>query len=132
MSKELVPDALWREVEPLMPRHRPQRKGGRPYASDRDCLRGIIFVLKTGVPWQMLPPEAFGVSGSTCWRHFRDWTKAGVWKKLHRRLLNRLAKQGAVDLSEAAVDSASVRAVFGGGTPGRTPSIGRKTAVNAT
>ena len=121
MSKELLPDALWREVEPLLPRHGAQHKGGRPFGSDRDCLRGILFVLRSGIPWQMLPQEAFGVSGSTCWRRFRDWTEAGVWKKLHRQLLNRLAKYDAVDLSEAAVDSASVRAVFGGATPDRTP-----------
>ena len=132
MSKELVPDALWREVEPLIPRHPPPRKGGRPPASDRDCLRGILFVLKSGVPWQMLPPEAFGVSGSTCWRRFRDWTEAGVWPKLHRKLLNRLAEHGVLDLSEAMVDSASVRAVFGGATPGRTPSTGPKTAAKGT
>ena len=121
MSKELLPEALWREIEPLLPRHGPQRNGGRPFGSDRDCLRGILFVLRSGIPWQMLPQEAFGVSGSTCWRRFRDWTEAGVWEKLHRRLLNRLAKHDAVDLSEAAVDSTSVRAVFGGATPGRTP-----------
>ena len=121
MSKELLPDALWCEVEPLLPRHGPQHKGGRPFGSDRDCLRGIIFVLRSGIPWQMLPQEAFGVSGSTCWRRFRDWTEAGIWKKLHHRLLNRLAKYDAVDMSEAAVDSASVRAVFGGATPDRTP-----------
>lgn len=131
MSKELLPDALWQEVEPLLPRHPPQRKGGRPFASDRDCLRGILFVLRSGISWQMLPHEAFGVSGSTCWRRFQIWTEAGIWKKLHHQLLNRLAQERAVDPSEAVVDSASVRAVFGGATPDRTPLIGRRTAVNA-
>ncbi len=132
MSKELVPDALWREVEPLLPPRPPSRKGGRPAASDRDCLRGIVFVLKTGVPWHLLPREAFGVSGTTCWRRLRDWTEAGVWTKLHRRLLNRLAERGVIDLSAAAVDSASVRAVFGGATPAPTRSTGPKKAVKGT
>ena len=117
MAKELLPDELWCEIEPLLPAHLEQAKGGRPWASDRDCLRGILFVLRSGIPWQMLPREAFGVSGSTCWRRFHDWSQAGIWTKLHHRLLNRLGKQGAVDLSTAVVDSASVRAVFGGPTP---------------
>ena len=42
---------------------------------------------RNGVSWQSLPIESFGVSGSTCWRRLRDWTKAGVWPKLHRLLL---------------------------------------------
>ena len=121
MAKELLPDELWAEIEALLPMHPAQPDGGRPWASDRECLRGVIFVLRTGIPWQMLPSEAFGVSGSSCWRRFRDWSQADIWTKLHHRLLNRLGKRGAVDLSTAVVDSASVRAVFGGPTPGQTP-----------
>jgi len=131
MANELLPEALWREVQPLLPPHPPHPKGGTMFKDDRRCLRGIIFVGRSGISWQLLPTELFGVSGSTCWRRLRDWTRAGVWPALHRRLLNRLGRLGHVD-KEAVVDSQSVRAVFGGATPGRAPWIAAKTAANAT
>ena len=59
MSKELLPDELWQEIEPLLPPRPPRSpKRGRPPVDDRDALRGILFVLKTGIPWQALPTEA--------------------------------------------------------------------------
>jgi len=130
--KELLPDELWTEIEPFLPSHAAQPKGGRPWADDRACLRGIVFVLRSGIPWQLLPTEAFAVSGSTCWRRFQQWTDAGIWSQVHRRLLNRLGKLGEVDRSFDVVDSASVRALLGGRIPARTPSIAEKTGANAT
>ena len=128
MAKELLPDELWREIAPLLPPHTPPSpKGGRPPVDDRDALTGILFVLKTGIPWQALPAEAFGVSGSSCWRRFSEWTTAGVWPRLHRRLLNRLGKAGGVNLDRVVVDSQSVRALKGA----RTPDPTRPTAANA-
>jgi transposase len=63
-------------IEPLLPpRPPPSPKGRRPPVDDRDALRGILFVLKTGIPWQALPAEAFGVSGSSCWRRFGEWNR---------------------------------------------------------
>ena len=134
MAKELLPDELWHEIEPLLPPPAPPSpKGGRPPVDDRDALRGILFVLKTGIPWQALPAEAFGVSGSSCWRRFDEWTKAGVWPELHGRLLNRLGRCGGVNLDRVVVDSQSVRAVKGGApTPAPTPRTGRKAAASAT
>jgi Putative transposase of IS4/5 family (DUF4096)/Transposase DDE domain len=58
---ELLPDELWAEVEPLLPPPPPRSpKGGRPPVDNRDALRGIIFVNRTGISWQMLPAEVFG------------------------------------------------------------------------
>jgi len=111
---------LWAEIEPLLPAHPPQPGGGRPFSDDRLCLRGLIFILRTGIPWQFLPTECFGVSGSTCWRRLSEWTKAGVWKAVHHKILNRLGVMGEIDLSTAVIDSASVRAVLGGRTPAPT------------
>ena len=132
MAIELLPDELWNEIEPVLPPQRPQPKGGRPWIENRPCLLGILFVLRTGIPWQMIPTEMGCASGSTCWRRWRDWTQAGVWPKVLERLLNGLGKRGAIDWSRAIIDSASVRAVFGGAIRDQTPRIGRKTAVNAT
>jgi len=132
MAKELLPDDLWAEIEPLLPAHRRQPKGGHPWCDDRKCLRGIIFVLRTGIPWQMLPREAFGVSGSTCWRRFAGWTRAGIWPQVHQRVLNRLGKLGEVDHTRAVIDSASVRALFGGLIRVPAPWTAVKTGANAT
>jgi transposase len=130
MAIELLPDELWNEIEPLLPPHAPQPKGGHPWTEDRPCLVGILFVLRTGLPWQMIPKELGCGSGSTCWRRLRDWTRAGVWAQVHRRLLNHLGKLGQIDWSGAIIDSASVRAVFGGPTQDQTPRIGPRRAAN--
>jgi transposase len=57
MAKELVTDELWEVIEPLVPEELPKPKGGRPRIDDRAALTGIIFVLKSGIPWEMLPQE---------------------------------------------------------------------------
>ena len=72
MRRELVLDEMWVVVEPLLPEEPPKRKGGCPRVPDRATLRGIVFVLRSGIPWEMLPREAFGCSGMTCWRWLRD------------------------------------------------------------
>ena len=132
MAKKRVTEALWEAISPLLPEHKPSPKGGRPPVSDRACLEGIIFVLKTGMPWQMLPTRLGYGSGSTCWRRFHAWTRLGVWPELHRRLSRVLGRRGKLNLERAVIDSASVRALKGGRTPARTPRIAAKMAVNAT
>ena len=50
MAGALVPDVLWNLIEPLLPVPSPKPRGGRPRLKDRECLAGIIFVLRSGVP----------------------------------------------------------------------------------
>jgi transposase len=96
---------------------------------DRKALAGIVFVLKSGIAWSMVPAEMGCGSGVTCWRRLRDWTESGVWPAIHARLLGLLGKAGQIDAELAVVDSANVRAVFGGRTPVRTrPTAARKAA----
>ena len=57
MAKELVTDELWEVIEPLLPKEAPKPNGGRPRVDDRATLTGILFVLKSGIPWEMLPKE---------------------------------------------------------------------------
>jgi len=78
MAKPLVNDQLWKLTEPILPKHPPCPKGGRPPIDKRKTLTGIIFVLKTGIPWQYLPREMGCGSGMTCWRRLHDWQKAGI------------------------------------------------------
>lgn len=118
----LVPDDLWDAFEPLLPPEPPKPKGGRPRVPDRAALAGIVFVLRTGCPWRLLPKELGCGSGTTCWRRLRDWQEAGVWQRLHETLLNWLGDEAAIDWSRASVDSLSVRAKRGVSRLARTPS----------
>jgi transposase len=130
MAQPLLPDELWKEIEPLLPPERPKPDGGRPRVPDRDCLVGIIFVLKTGMPWRFLPSELGCGSPVTCWRRLKDWTDAGIWSQIHAKLLKVLGQRGRLQRDTGVIDSASVRALFGGRTPVPTPPIGRKKAAN--
>jgi transposase len=132
MARQWVTDDLWKQVKPLLPPEPPKPKGGRPRIPDRRCLVGIIFVLRTGCAWNDLPAELGCGDGTTCWRRFRSWTEADVWPAVWQRILNTLGRDRRVDLSRALVDSASVRAVFGGAIPAQTPRIAGKTAANGT
>jgi transposase len=116
-AKPILPDALWDRIALLFPSHPSQPKGGRPWLSDRQCLMGIIFVLRTGMPWSWLPRELGCGSGVTCWRRLRQWQQQGIWQQIHRALLTELQYAGALDWSRAVIDAASSRAVFGGRTP---------------
>ena len=59
MSKPLLPDGLWQEIEPLLPPPKPRRFRfpGRKPLERRKVLTGIVFVLKTGMAWDDLPPD---------------------------------------------------------------------------
>ncbi|MDP9364832.1 MAG: IS5 family transposase [Chloroflexota bacterium] len=122
MSDPLVPDDLWEAIEPLLPQAPPRPKGGRPRVPDRAALAGIVFVLRTGCPWRLLPKELGCGSGTTCWRRLRDWQEVGVWARLHERLLNWLGDEAAIDRSRASADSLSVRAKKGGEQTGPNPT----------
>ena len=132
MAKSLVPDELWEIVQPLLPPHPPRPHGGRKPVDDRACLAGILFVLKTGIGWEDLPKEMGCGSGMTCWRRLLDWHKAGVFQRLHEALLARLRQAGCIDWSNVVVDSASVRAVFGGNKRAQILPIGRRKAASIT
>src|SRR5678816_3291132 len=79
MAAALLPDPLWDLVEPFLPTAPRRPKGGRPRISDRACLTGILFVLRSRIPWQMLTQELECGSGMTCGRRLRDWQRADVW-----------------------------------------------------
>lgn len=126
MAKLLVTDELWSLVEPLLPQWTPSPKGGHPRTSDRVCLSGILFVLKTGLPWEEFPQE-MGCCGMTLLNRLNEWRTAGVWEALHRLLLDKLRGEDAIDFSRVIVDSSSVRAIHGGKKRDPVPSTGPKT-----
>jgi len=132
MSKLLLPDELWAIVEPLLPPAPPRPKGGRPRVPDRAALTGIIFVLRSRIPWEMLPQEMGCGRGVTCWRRRRDWQDAGVWDRLHQTLLDRLGDAGRIDWERASLDSASVPAKRGARRLAPIPPIAANQARNIT
>ena len=121
MAKPLLPDELWELIRPLIPPHPPQPKGGRPFLDDRKALTGIIFLLKTGLPWEDLPQEMGCGCGMTCWNRLRDWQAAGVWDRIQEILLARLRGADKIDFGRFIVDTGHVRAVGGGEQTGPSP-----------
>ena len=122
MAKPLLSDELWEIIEPILPKHQPSPRGGRPPVENRKALTGIIFVLKTGIPWEDLPQEMGCGCGMTCWRRLRDWQRAGVWDRVKQVLLDRLREADKLDFSRATVDAAYSRAFGGGEKTGPNPT----------
>ncbi|MFG2621297.1 IS5 family transposase [Streptomyces sp. NPDC048507] len=118
----MVPDGLWELFERVVPPapERPQG-GGRRRHGDREVLAAIIFVATSGCTWNQLPP-GFGPSGVTAFRRFTEWSRARVWGKLHRLVLDELGARGELDWSRCAIGSVSVRALKGGRLTGPNPT----------
>ncbi|WP_093775025.1 IS5 family transposase [Streptomyces sp. yr375] len=121
LSQRLVPDGLWDLVAPLLPSFTPRRQGGGTSPLDeRAVFTAVVYVLTSGCAWRHLPPT-FGVSPATAHRRFTAWTKAGLWRRLHRAVLDELGARGELDWTSVIVDAASVRAKKGGSLTGPNP-----------
>jgi transposase len=120
----IVPEGLWEIARSLLPqsRVRPQG-GGTQNAPDEDVFAAIVYVLTSGCAWRHLPP-CFGISKSTAHRRFVIWSRAGVWGRLHRAVLDELASKDLLDLSRVVLDSAHVRAKKGANMQVRAPWTG--------
>ncbi|MFD9977916.1 IS5 family transposase [Streptomyces sp. NPDC059017] len=123
MSADLVPADLWEHTAPLLPPRptRRHRHPGRLPVSDRAALAGIVYVLRKGVAYRDVPARLVGCSGVTNWRRLRDWTEAGVWRRLHEALLTELRANGGLDMDDCAIDGSYVRALKGGDHVGPSP-----------
>ncbi|MFC5227460.1 IS5 family transposase [Streptomyces fimbriatus] len=123
MSDDLVPGDLWDRVVPLLPPRPPRRRRypGRLPVDGRAALRGIVYVLRTGVTWPDVPAETIGCSGVTCRRRLRDRTEAGVRPRLHEILLAELREPGLLDMDDAAIDGSHVRTLKRGAHTGPSP-----------
>lgn len=112
--ERLVSDGLWEIFQDVAPEPPVRAQGGgRRRCDDRAVLAAIVYVATSGCTWRQLPP-VFGASWQTVHRRFTQWSRARVWAKLHRVVLDRLGTAGVLDWSRCAIDSVSVRAVKGG------------------
>jgi transposase len=134
MAKPILDDELWALMEPLLPSPKPRRSRypGRKPLDNRALLTGILFILQTGLRWDLLPREMGCGSGMSCWRRLRDWQAAGVWDRLHEVLLTKLREADRIDWSRVVVDSSSIRAVGAGQKRDRIPPTARDQVQSTT
>jgi transposase len=99
---------------------------------NQNALRGILFVLKTGIRWADLPQEMGCGSGMTCWRRLQEWHGLGVWEELHRVLLEELNDAGRIDWERGALDASNIRAKRGAKRSARIRRIEERTAPSTT
>jgi len=105
---EYLSDEQWDRIAPCLPK---LTSRGRPWADNRACLEGILWVLRTGARWQDLPERY--PSASTCWRRLNRWMEEDVWLGVWRAFLSELDEQGRLDWREAFVDGTFVPAKKG-------------------
>jgi transposase len=111
MTRRQVSDTLWERVEPHLPVRAPQPKGGRPWVNDRDCLEGILFVLRSGGRWGDIPMDL--PSPSTCWRRLQEWSGEGCLEVIQAAVLEELDDLGRLDWDQLVADATFVRAKKG-------------------
>jgi transposase len=104
-------DEQWAKIEPLLPKLKKSKHGGRPWIDNRRVFEGILWVLRTGAPWEDVPKKY--ASGSTCWRRLRDWEEQDIWLDIWRAFLAELDKRGQLDWSECFADGSFASAKKG-------------------
>lgn len=107
-----IPNDLWDEIKVILPPEKPDKTIGRPMVPFRRVLDGILYVLRTGCQWKMLPKE-YG-SGSTCHRRFQKWIVAKVFQKLCVKLLKVYDDLKGISWIWQSLDSVSIKAPLGG------------------
>ncbi len=119
MAKERwkLTDEQWKKIERLLPRPKPSKKGGRPWADNRKVFEGILWILRTGAPWADLPKRY--PSPSTCWRRLKLWEEQDIWLDAWRAFLSELDDKGQLDWSEAFVDGSFAPAKKGANVSAR-------------
>lgn len=107
-----IPDELWDEIRIILPREKPSKTIGRPIVPFRKVLDGILYVLRTGCQWKLLPSE-YG-SGSTCHRRFQEWVRSDIFKKVWIMLLKIYDSLIGIKWTWQSLDSISIKSPLGG------------------
>ena len=92
---------------------------GRPSAVEQvELVEVILYKLKSGCQWRLLPVKQFFTGASLTWQgvyaRFNTWRKDGSWQGVWRRLLR---ENGAhLDCSSVQLDGSHTPAKNGGGS----------------
>lgn len=85
-----------------------------------EVVNCILYKLKTGIQWSLLPVRALCsdvvLSCKTVFYHFRKWSKNGEWKSVWINLLNK--HRDKLDMSSVDLDGSHTRATKGGESVG--------------
>jgi len=113
-----ITDEQWKIVEAILPEDPVRADGrGRPWSDRRKVFNGVLWILRTGAPWQDLPPR-YGPY-QTAHRRFQNWVRSGVIEQILLRLAQHLQAAGGLDLKECFVDGTFVPAKKGGVASGK-------------
>jgi transposase len=107
-------DGQWAQIEPLLPVANP-RHGGRRLKYDRRLiLDTILYVLRTGCAWRLVPHDL--APWDAAYRWFRGWTADGTWRQVHDLLRDRVRERDGRDAqpTAAVLDSQSAKSAEGG------------------
>ncbi|MCQ8774812.1 IS5 family transposase [Streptomyces telluris] len=105
MGRGDLSDIEWARLEPQLPTN--SGRGGR-WKSHRTVINGILFRLRTGIPWRDIPAR-FGNWKTVHDRH-RRWSADGTWEKILRSVQADADAEGRIDWSVVSVDSTVCRA----------------------
>jgi transposase len=109
-----ISDALWEQIEPLLPAPKPHPLGcHRPRVSNRAAMDAILLVLRTGMQWNALDGTGL-CSCSSAYRRFREWIDGGVFATFWRMGLLEYDELQGIDWSWLALDGAMTKAPLGG------------------
>lgn len=120
-----IPDALWKRIEPLLPKRKPHPRGGRPPLQWRAVLDGIFFVLRTGCQWKAVPRGLFG-SASSLHRYFQLLVRRKLFRKLWKMALEEYDALKGIDWQWQAMDAAMTKAPLGGEKDGEKSDRSRQ------
>ncbi len=104
-------DELWDEIRNILPKEKPPKTIGRPIIPYRKVFDGILYILRTGCQWKMLPKEHG--SGSTCHRRFQEWVELDIFKKIWIRLLDIYDDLIGINWTWQSIDSISIKSPLG-------------------
>ena len=107
-----IPDKLWDEIKSILPKEKPLKTVGRPIVRYRKVIDGILYILRTGCQWKMLPKE-YG-SGSTCHRRFQEWNSLNIFKKIWIKLLKTYDDLIGINWTWQSIDSISIKSPLWG------------------
>ena len=108
-------DAQFALVEPFLPK---RKRTGRPPANLREVLNGILYLVRTGCQWRLLPHDFLPWSTVHTW--YRRWRLDGTWGRIHESLRQQVRSAAGRHPSprSSAADSQSVKTTPQGGEHG--------------